>query len=354
MTRFFILTAILALFTAVQAQCGSGTPNALVTGAGGTFTATSGPRNLYTGKDYLAAIKAALDGITSGQRVAVMASGSIGAGTISIASGKIFEVCGTIDAAAARGRGAIESLDTVGAQIPFLTMTGNPTFGLRFYGTRGLVLGKITMNLRSGMGIRFERDKAGNSNVKMDSINVTGASSHAVETWNIDGLVINEVIAKNVGECGLLLQKTINAVVGLVNGDNVATGTGYATFRMANENGRLANGAYPTNVRIKKVISRGGGRGIFCVSQSGGAVVESADLANNGGNAVLIENCNNFAILGGTVKGGGEVRLSSRAEFANNRDISVTLKVDGTTVRSSPCGVNTKWKITGSAGQPTC
>lgn len=47
----------------------------------------------------------------------------------------------------------------------------------------------------------------------MDTISVTGAGSHAVETWNIDGLTINSVIARNVGECGLLLQNTRNANV---------------------------------------------------------------------------------------------------------------------------------------------
>lgn len=105
-------------------------------------------------------------------------------------------------------------------------MTGDPYFGLRFYGTSGLSLGKITLNLSAGLGIRFDRDQAANTNVKMDVITVTGASSHAVETWNIDQLTINQVIAKNVGEAGLLLQTTTNARVGLVSGENVGAGTG--------------------------------------------------------------------------------------------------------------------------------
>lgn len=105
-------------------------------------------------------------------------------------------------------------------------MTGNPYFGLRFYGTSGLVLGKINLNLSGGLGIRFDRDQAPNYNVKMDTITVNGAGSHAVETWNIDGLNINAVYARNVGESGLLLQKTTNARVGLVHGENVGAGTG--------------------------------------------------------------------------------------------------------------------------------
>ena len=85
----------------------------------------------------------------------MIASGSIGANTITIGSGKIFEGCGTINVANRAGHGAIESLNTQGVQIPYLTMTGNPYFGLRFYGTKDLVLGKITMNLSGGLGSKF-------------------------------------------------------------------------------------------------------------------------------------------------------------------------------------------------------
>jgi hypothetical protein len=356
MTQFTVsvLTAILALTSAVQAQCGAGSPHATVTGSGNSFKANRGGSQVYSGGDYRAAIQAALDSISGGQRVAVMASGSIGAGTISISSGKIFEGCGTINVGNRSGRGAIESNDSNDVQIPYLTMTGNPYFGLRFYGVRNLSLGQITMNLSGGMGIRFDRDRAPNYNVKMGSIRVTGAGSHAVETWNIDGLEIGEVIARNVGESGLLIQNTINAQVGLVDGNNVGAGTGYATLRFANTNGRQSNGNYNTNIYVDRVVSRGGGRGVFCVSQSGGTVIKTVDLANNGNNAILIENCYNFSIRGGTVNGGGEVRLAARSEFANNKDIWVTLRVDGTSVRESPCGENTNWTLSGNGARQIC
>ncbi|KAI1179122.1 hypothetical protein F4777DRAFT_19087 [Nemania sp. FL0916] len=355
MKRFFnFAAALLAIASCANAQCGSGTPDATVTGSGSSFKATKGSTTVYSGSDYRAAIQAAVDSIGSGQRVAVIASGSIGANTITIGSGKIFEGCGTINTANRSGHGAIEILSVTGVQIPYLTMTGNPYFGLRIYGTKDLVLGTITMNLSGGLGIRFERDYAANANVKMGTISVTGAGSHAVETWNIDGLTIDKVIARNVGECGLLLQETTNARVGLVDGDNVAAGTGYATFRMANNNGQLADGSYTTNVFVDKVVSRGGGRGVFCVSQSGGAQIANVDLANNGNNAILLENCYNVAIQGGTVNGGGEVRVSSRTEFPVSRDINVKLTVNNCSVRESPCGTNINWSISGNAAQDVC
>ncbi|KAI1398396.1 hypothetical protein F4819DRAFT_36648 [Hypoxylon fuscum] len=354
MVRSLIFPAVLALASVVCGQCGSGSPDATVTGSGSSFKATKGSSSVYSGSDYRAAIQAALDSISSGQRVAVIASGSIGANTITISSGKIFEGCGTIDTGNRAGHGAIESLNTADVQIPYLSMTGNPYFGLRFYGTKNLVLGQITMNLSGGLGIRFDRDAAANTNVKMDVIKVTGASSHAVETWNIDGLEINQVVARDVGECGLLLQNTRNAHVKLVDGDNVAKGTGYATFRMANNNGQLANGNYDANVYIDKVVARGGGRGVFCVSQSGGVVIEQVDLSSNENNAILIENCYNVSIRGGTVSGGGEVRISARDEFPNTKDVWITLTVNNNSVRESPCGDNTNWTIEGNASKNIC
>lgn len=124
MTRFFSLAvALLAIASEVSAQCGSGTPDATVTGSGSAFKASKGASTVYSGSDYRAAIQAAVDSISSGQRVAVIASGSIGANTITISSGKIFEGCGTINTANRAGHGAIEVLDATGVQIPYLTMS---------------------------------------------------------------------------------------------------------------------------------------------------------------------------------------------------------------------------------------
>lgn len=337
-----------------QTACGAGTPHATVTGSGGSYTTREGSTTVYSGGDYRTAVQAGVDTISSGQRVAVMASGSIGASTITIHSGKTFEGCGTINVGNRSGRGAIEAINTTDVNIAFLKMTGNPYFGLRFSGTNGLKLGDIDLTLSGGLGIRFDRDAAWNYNVTMTDVYVSGASSHAVETWNIDGFSIARVTARNVGQSGLLIQNSRNGWVGTVDGDNVAAGTGYATFRMANTNGRLANGSYSTNIWVDNVISRGGGRGVFCVSQSGGVVIRNVDLAGNGNNAVLIENCYNVSIRGGTVNGGGEVRLAARTEFANNRDIWITLTVNNTSVRESPCGENTNWTLSGNGSRNIC
>jgi hypothetical protein len=338
--------------------CGGGTPNATVTGSSGNYTARNGSTTVYTGGDYRAAVQGAVNSLTSGrtsqERVSVMASGSIGNSAITLPSHTAFEVCGTMNVGNAGGRGAVEAVNGTNVSIPFLNMTGSPYFGMRFYGMNGLHLGQITLNLSGGLGIRFERDYAGSTNVSMDHITVSGAGNHGVETWNVDGLRIGTVVARDVAYAGLLLNNTRNAQIGTVDGDNVATGTGYATFRTANTNGRLANGSYDTNIVVDRVISRGGGRGIFCVSQSGGLLIRSIDLANNGNNSALIENCYNVTVQGGTVNGGGEFRLAARSEFANNRDISITATVNNTSVRESPCGVNVTWNLSGNGSRNIC
>lgn len=97
MVRLLTLASVLALVSTAYAQCGSGTPNAKVTGSSGSYVATNGSKQVYSGSDYRAAIQAALDSISSGQRVSVIASGSIGASSIIVSSGKTFEGCGTIN-----------------------------------------------------------------------------------------------------------------------------------------------------------------------------------------------------------------------------------------------------------------
>ncbi|GAA2107162.1 RICIN domain-containing protein [Streptomyces synnematoformans] len=339
-------------------DCGAGTPNATVTGSSGDYTARNGSSTVYTGGDYRAAVQAAVNSLTSGrnvqERVSVMASGSIGNSAVTLPSHTALEVCGTMNVGNLSGRGAVEAVNGTNVSIPYMNMTGSPYFGMRFYGMNGLHLGQINLNLSGGLGIRFERDQPGSTDVSMDHVTVSGTGNHGVETWNVDGLRIGTVVARNVGYSGLLLNNTRNAQIGTVDGDNVASGTGYATFRTANTNGRLSNGSYNTNITVDRVISRGGGRGIFCVSQSGGLLIRSVDLANNGNNSILIENCYNVTIQGGTVNGGGEVRIAARSEFPNTRDVSITLTVNNTSVRESPCGDNTTWNISGNASRDIC
>ncbi|MFJ7046582.1 hypothetical protein ACIQVC_24675 [Streptomyces sp. NPDC101112] len=341
---------------AVAAACGEGSYQAEAALSGGTWTARRGGSVTYTGTDMRAAVQAAVNSLTSGrtskERVVVRGSGSIGAGSrISLPSYTVLDVCGTINVTGTGSgdQAPIYSRGTRDIEVQHLNLTGTPLYGVFLRNVQNVVLGQLDMRLSRGLGVRV--DNRGDTsqwtrNVRIDTVYVSGASSHAVETYGVDGLTVGTVTARNVGESGLLLNQTINATIAKVDADGAGAGTGYAAFRMANRNGRVGN-AYPTNIRVGEVVARGGGRGVFCVSESGGAVIDRVSLTNTGNNAILIENCSNvnLAAQSGTVSGGGEIRLAARSEFPNNRDITVqNLTITNSSIRESPCGENTTFR----------
>ncbi|MFG2511501.1 hypothetical protein [Streptomyces sp. NPDC048584] len=338
------------------AACGDGSYQAEAVLSGSTWTARRGSGTVYTGGDMRAAVQAAISSLSSGrtskERVVVRGSGSISAGSrISLPSYTTLDVCGTIDVTGSGSgdQAPVYSRGTRDIEVQHLNVTGAPLYGIFMRNVQNVVLGQIDMRLSRGLGVRI--DNRGDTsqwtrNVRIDNVYVSGASSHAVETYGVDGITIGTVTARNVGESGLLLNETVNATVSKVDAENAGTGTGYAAFRMANRNGRIGS-SYATNIRVGEVVARGGGRGVFCVSESGGATIDRITLSNTGNNAILIENCYNvnLAAQSGTVTGGGEVRLAARTEFANNRDITVqNLTVTNSSIRESPCGENTTFR----------
>jgi hypothetical protein len=341
---------------AVAAACGEGSYQAEAVLSGSTWTARRGSSTVYTGTDLRAAVQAAVNSLTSGrtskERVVVRGSGSMSAGSrISLPSYTALDVCGTINVTGT-GTGdqaPVYSRGTRDVEVQHLNLTGAPLYGIFMRNVQNVVLGQIDMRLSRGLGVRI--DNRGDTsqwtrNVRIDNVFVSGASSHAVETYGVDGITIGTVTARNVGESGLLFNQTINATVTKVDADGAGAGTGYAAFRMANRNGRVGS-SYPTNIRVGEVIARGGGRGVFCVSESGGAVIDRVNISNTGNNSVLIENCYNvnLAAQSGTVTGGGEIRLAARSEFPNNKDITIqNLTVTNSAIRESPCGENTTFR----------
>ncbi|WHT22725.1 hypothetical protein N8J89_17160 [Crossiella sp. CA-258035] len=336
--------------------CGDRTFNAEAVLNGSTWTARNGGRTLYTGGDMRAAAQAAINSLSAGrtakQWVLVRGSGTVSAGArISLPSFTGLDVCGTINVTGSGSgdQAPIYSRGTRDIEVRYLKVTGRPLYGIFLRNVQNVVLGQIDMRLSSGLGVRIDNrgdTSVRSRNIRLDNVFVSGAGSHAVETYGVDGLTIGTVTARDVGESGLLLNDTINATVSTVDAENAGTGTGYAAFRVANRNGRIGNG-YPTNIRVGTVRARSGGRGVFCVSESGGLVIDRLDLANTGNNAILVENCHNvnLAAVGGTVSGGGEIRLAARTQFANNSDITVqNLRVTNSAVRESPCGANTTFR----------
>jgi len=341
---------------AAAATCGSGTFQAEAYASGGTWTARRGGSTVYTGTDMRAAVQAAVNSLTAGrtskERVVVWQGGTISAGArISLPSYTVLDACGTINVTGSGSgdQAPVYSRGTTQVEVQHLYLTGAPLYGIFMRNVTNVILGQIDMRLSGGLGVRIDNrgdTSVRSRNIRIDDVYVSGTGTHGVETYGVDGLTIGTVTARNTHDSGLLLNDTVNATVGTVDAENAGAGTGYAAFRVANRNGRIGS-SYPTNVRVGLVRARGGGRGVFCVSESGGLTIDRVDIANTGNNAILVENCYNVTIAGqsGTVSGGGEIRLAARTEFPNNSDIYIqNLTVTNQTIRESPCGTNTVFR----------
>jgi hypothetical protein len=229
-------------------------------------------------------------------------------------------------------------------------MTGSPSYGIFFRGTNDMILGNLDLRLSGGSpGIAIRVDTSGRAgsdttfvkNLRIDRVYGSGMSSQLVETYGVDGIQIGTVEGNSVGECGVLLNRSINAEVGEVRCTNCGTGTGYAAFRIANSAGRI-NGSYPVgNIHVGKVYARGGGRGIFSVSASGGLTIDTVDIADTGNNPILLENCTNttIAAVSGTISK-GQVRIAGTTQ--SNIALKNLTLTNGASVLQSPCsGTNT-------------
>lgn len=345
--------------------------DALVIKNGSTWTAQRvGGSTVYTGTDMKAAVEAGINSLTSNrttkQKVLVQGDGTVAADTrINIANYTVLNVCGTIHVTGTPSgdNAALYARDRHHIDIPNVRVTGTPAYGLFFRNVNDLHIGYAEMRNTTGIGIRVDNHPSNGTypkvrNIRIDYAHVEGIQNQGVETYGVDGLIVGTVYARNVRDSSLLLNDTINAEIGLIDSDGAPTGNGYAAFRMANRNGRYDNGSYPINIRVGEVKARGGGRGIFCVSESGGAEIKRVDILGVGTDpAIFIEDCYNvrLATEGGTVNRGSaghshRIHITARTsgganggpQFLGYSDqITIeNLTVTNSPISESPCGGN--------------
>jgi hypothetical protein len=307
----------------------------VMTQSGGTWSVMHGGTSAYSGSDMQAALTAAYGSLTSNrtmkESILVQGSGDVPASAqLSIPSYTILNVCGTLNVSgtpSGSDRSPLYARGKRDIEIPNLKMTGSPQYGLFFRETNNVHLGQIDLRLTASAGIGIRVDSgpnAGsqttfNTNLRIDYVYGSGMGSHIVETYGIDGIQIGTVEGDDVGECGLLLNRSINAEVGLVDCTDCATGTGYAAFRVANSVGKIGSEFPAGNVHVGNVIARGGGRGIFSVSGCGGLTIDQIDIADTGNTSILLQNTYNttIAAVSGTVDG-GIVQLTNDTDNTND------------------------------------
>ncbi len=335
--------------------------------SGSTWTVTKGAQQVHTGSDMEAALRAAYGSLTAGrtskESILVQGSGDISASSqVGIPSYTVVNICGTLNVSgtpSGSDRSPLYARNARDIEIPNLKMTGSPQYGIFFRGTNDMRLGQIDLRLTRSAGIGIRVDTSGsagtdtnfNENLTIDYVYGSGMASHIVETYGISKITIGKVEGNDVGECGVLLNRSINATIDLVSCTDCAKGTGYAAFRMANNNGRINNGYGTVNIIAKSVVARGGGRGIFSVSGSGAARIDKVDIEGTGNNSILLENAHNVTVGNATTQSriadSGQLRIAGTSSDLKLQNIAVS----GTTIQESPCATNSTW--TGVNGAPT-
>jgi hypothetical protein len=332
----------------------------LMNKSGSTWTVTKGNEQVHSGDDMEAALRAAYESLTSGrtskESILVQGSGDISASSqILIPSYTVVNVCGTVNVtgtSSGSDRSPFHARNARDIEIPNLKLTGSPQYGIFLRGTDNMHLGQIDLRLTRSAGIGIRVDTSGNAgsdtsfkqNLTIDYVFGSGMSSHIVETYGIDGITIGTVEGDDVGECGVLLNRSINATVELVTCTNCgAVGAGYAAFRMANNNGRIDGGYDTVNIIAKSVVARGGGRGIFSVSGSGAARIDKVDLQDTGNNSILLENAHNVSVGNpaepSRIADSGELRIAGTSSDIQIQNIAVS----GTSISESPCATSSTW-----------
>jgi hypothetical protein len=276
--------------------------------ADGNWRASVNGVTRYTGTDYIASINAAIGGLTAGRTtkewVTIKNSGSSGpsGGSLKFVnlqsytgldfSNTTFN-CNSGDALIV----PVQSDRKTQIEVKNLKVTGNPRYGIWFKGCTDMIVSNITMTLTAdaGLGTRVDHSTAATRNLTINGTQTYSGGDMHIETYGLDGFNIGNVTTSNNRGCGVLLNQSKNGSVGTVTGNYNSNGGGYATFRVANNNG--------PNVTCAKVYSRNSGRGFFSVTGSNGTTVTTVDIANATSHGIFLEDASNTKVNGGTVSG---------------------------------------------------
>ncbi|WP_276255884.1 RICIN domain-containing protein [Halomontanus rarus] len=240
----------------------------------GVFHADNREETVASGEDVIDVTQAAVDSLTEGrtvkEKVAVVSSGTAGphewdgdVHAIDLPSYTILDVPATIQVED-EGDPLVVPVRTDGAEhveVPRLSITGNPRYGMWIRSSSNVTLGEIDIRMdpgtnEVGLGVRidaFGESEARCKDVRVGRVYVEHADNHALETYGVDRLQVDEVMAKHHEYCACLLNDTHAGVVGSVVGYNPEAESRYATFRVANA---------VENVSCGQVVSTEAPRGV--------------------------------------------------------------------------------------------
>lgn len=227
---------------------------------------------------------------------------------------------------------------------------------LRFTRCNNITLSGITI-LGGYIGIRVEAHESRpwefwNYGLTVTNCRFENLGSHGLETYGIDGFTINNVVARNNGECGVLINKGYNGTIGTVDAYRCSYNGGYAGLRFAND---------CNNITVANLIATECGRGFFTVSTVKNCTVQNLTIGNCTAHAILLQNSDNVVIAAGTFNGDGlnhytsvncqinaiPIGLRRITNAASGRALDVNENADGSLLRiwDYGAGGNQKWDV---------
>lgn len=218
-----------------------------------------------------------------------------------------------IDGSNISDNGLFRCFNRRGVTIRNVTVINSPRYALLARGCSGVTIENFTMSNMSGSagGIRFDQGTE-NLSVTIRNIVANNVGGHAVELWDTNGFTIGNITANNTTGSGLLLNRSRNGTVARVEGNRNNQGGGYATFRVANNNG--------PNVQVGTVISRNSGRGFFSVSGSRGTTIDYVDIASSTSEGIYIQDSSDTRVNSGKARGTPNCRIRGGANNSLNTD----------------------------------
>jgi parallel beta-helix repeat protein len=193
-----------------------------------------------------------------------------------------------------------------------MTLNNNTNMGIRSSRASDIRIVNVRINGGS-IGIRIDshpsrpyEDGRWVYNVYIQDCMFEGCSSHGLETYGVDGFGAYGINARYCGECGVLLNKTINGTIGTVNAYRCCYGGGYAGLRFANT---------CVNITTNMLYADQCGRGYFVLTGSSNCHLNNCQITNSTDVGIWLENVANCSVKAGCCNSG--VAVSGSGSYAN-------------------------------------
>jgi fibronectin type 3 domain-containing protein len=300
---------------------------------GGVIAAQAYPNEVYTGggayrwkidnveagstADLATAINNCIAQTSGVREVHVLAGGDL-ASTITMQSGLRLYCHGV---SFTRSHGGTGFHHEGGGDIRLYDMNLTSGGGWGIHTSRASNLTFQGINITSGgIGIRVDSHpsrpyEAGRwvYNLTVSNCRFENLGSHGLETYGVDGFTIDNIVARNNGECGVLINKGYNGTIGTVDAYRCSNGGGYAGLRFAND---------CANVWVKSLRAVECGRGFFSVTGAKNIVVEDVYIRDCTSHAILLQNSDGVGVNSGSYNGVALNHYTSVNSWILARDVS--------------------------------